>query len=541
MVLQRRSFLSPVYVLIAVMLLLGAIAGKWAGNWFQLHDEERDMDAYMSVLMSQANRIVTSVQKTLEQANRSPYAICSDEDKRYLRELLFGGYHIKDIGRLVNDRLQCSTLLNDVNTEKVRSTEEVQLKDGTYIYGDHELITPGSRGPVIGRGEANVVLSSVAFDALHVSQYNFVVFLTNADKTQFARLYNFPEAFPDNTQNSFVPPDSSRLFGISDGILREKACDPVTGICISVVTSQIWYAEADRLLLFVFTAFGMFVGGGIGAAWIFYRNRDRSLISLLKKALAAKSLTLVYQPVVNIGNGKITGFEALIRWEITKGDFVPPDLFVARAEAAGIASRITLYVIDQVISEMGELLRQQRSLRININMTASDVQNPAFMTALKQRLGVFDIRPQQIGLELTERTAVDFAKATEGIKQLRECGHRIYIDDFGTGYSSLAYLGELQVDAIKIDKAFTRTVGDERGTVSIVPQIISMAHEHGLDIVVEGIETEAQVNYFRGISNKLSGQGWYFGKPVDATLVPALVGNTTSSKKRGRSRASAAK
>ncbi len=541
MVLQRRSFLSPVYVLIAVMLLLGAIAGKWAGNWFQLHDEERNMDAYMSVLMSQANRIITSAQKTLEQANRSPYAICSDEDKRYLRELLFAGYHIKDIGRLVNERLQCSTLLNDVDTNEVRSTEEVKLQDGTYVYGDHDLITPGSHGPVIGRDEANVVLSSVAFDALHVSQYNFVVFLTSADRTQFARLYSFPEAFPGNIQNSFVPTGSGRLFGISDDILREKACDPVTGICISVVTSQSWYAEADRLLPFVFTALGMFVGGGLGAAWIYYRNRDRSLISLLKKALAAKSLTLVYQPVVNIGDGKVTGFEALIRWEITKGDFVPPDLFIARAEAAGIADRITLYVVDQVILEMGELLRQQRSLRINVNMTAGDLQNPAFMAALDQRLGAFDIKPQQIGLELTERTAVDFSKATEGIKQLRERGHRIYIDDFGTGYSNLAYLGELQVDAIKIDKAFTRTVGDERGTVSIVPQIISMAHEHGLDIVVEGIETEAQANYFRGICDTLFGQGWFFGRPVDAIAAQALVGNATPSKRRGRSKAPAAK
>lgn len=539
--LQRRSFVSPVYVLIAVMLLLGAIAGKWAGNRFQLLDEEQDMDAYMSVLMSQANRIVTSAQKTLEQANRSPYVICSDEDKRYLRELLFGGYHIKDIGRLVNDRLQCSTLLNNVNTDELRPAEDVRLKDDTYIYGDHELITPGSHGPVMGRGEANVVLSSVAFDALHVSQYNFVVFLTNAEKTKFARLYSFPEDFPDNIQNSFVPTNSGRSFGVTDGILREKSCDPVTGICISVVTAQSWEASTDRLLPLVFTVLGMFVGGALGAAWAYFRNRDRSLISLLKKALAAKSLTLVYQPVVNISDGRITGFEALIRWEITKGDFVPPDLFIARAEAAGIADRITSYVIDQVILEMGELLRQQRSLRININMTAEDVQNPAFMAELEQRLGASDIKPQQIGLELTERTAVDFAKATEGIKQLRERGHCIYIDDFGTGYSNLAYLGELQVDAIKIDKAFTRTVSDESGTVSIVPQIISMAHEHGLDIVVEGLETESQVNYFRGICDKLSGQGWFFGKPVDAAASQALVGNVSSTKRRGRHKAPTAK
>ncbi len=94
----------------------------------------------MTVLMSQANRIVTSAQKTLEQTNRSPYSVCSDDDKRYLRELLFSAYHIKDIGRLINDRLQCSTLLNDIDTDEVRSTEDVLLGDGTYVYGDHQLL-----------------------------------------------------------------------------------------------------------------------------------------------------------------------------------------------------------------------------------------------------------------------------------------------------------------------------------------------------------------------------------------------------------------
>jgi len=533
--LKRSVFFSPVPYVICIMLFFGAIAGKWAGDQFRLYDEEKDMDTYMTVLMTQANRIVNSAKETLDKVDSSPYELCSADDKRYMRELLFAAYHIKDIGRLESDMLQCSTLLNDVDTTQPRSKEDVLLKDNVYVYQDRELITSGSHGPIFGRNAGNVVLSALAFDAVHLPQYDFVIVMTNADRTQFAKLYSNPDAFPDDIQSSFVAAKNTGSFSIKDGILGQKACDDETGVCIAIATSTSWTNHADDLLPFVFTSLGMLVGGGIAIGWNYYRNRDRSLVSLLKKALIADELTLVYQPVVNLGDEKIIGFEALIRWEITKGDFVPPDLFVARAEAAGIGDRITSYVLDHVIEEMGELLREQRALYININITAGDLQSPHFMRILKTRLSNAGIEPQQIGLELTERTAVDFAKASGGIKALREKGFKVYIDDFGTGYSSLAYLGELQVDAIKIDKAFTRTVGDEAGTVSIVPQIIAMAHQHGLGIVVEGIETEAQVRYLRDICTNLSGQGWFFGKPVDAKSVQSLVGTITKKRKRPKS------
>lgn len=145
------------------MLLLGAFAGKWAGDRFRLLDEESDMNTYMSVLMTQAGRIVSSARGTLEKINSSTHPMCSTEDKQFMRELLFSGYHVKDIGRLKSDTLQCSTLLTHTDGSHPRSEEDVLLKDGTYIYGDHELITPGSHGPVIGRDNANIVLSSVAF------------------------------------------------------------------------------------------------------------------------------------------------------------------------------------------------------------------------------------------------------------------------------------------------------------------------------------------------------------------------------------------
>ena len=104
----------------------------------------------------------------------------------------------------------------------------------------------------------------------------------------------------------------------------------------------------------------------------------------------------------------------------------------------------------------------------------------------------------------------------DAILRLREKGHKVMIDDFGTGYSSLAYLQDLAVDAIKIDKAFTKAIGTEAVTAAILPQILAMAAALNLAVVVEGIETESQADYFAGVGERILAQGWFFGRPVPA-------------------------
>jgi sensor c-di-GMP phosphodiesterase-like protein len=102
-------------------------------------------------------------------------------------------------------------------------------------------------------------------------------------------------------------------------------------------------------------------------------------------------------------------------------------------------------------------------------------------------------------------------------------GHSVYIDDFGTGYSSLAYLHDLSVDGIKIDRAFTKAIGTEAVTVSIIPQILAMAGALKLQVTVEGIETEEQADYFAGSERRLLAQGWYFGRPLPAAEFQLLL------------------
>lgn len=515
---ERTKFLKPASLFLLLLLLLGAAFGQWIGTRFWIMDEQRHMNIYMSALLTHANRLVASAHETLDAANRSPSAPCSVDDQVYLRKLVFPAYHIKDIGRFQNNRLVCSTLLGNLAEPVPRSVADVNLSDGTYVYRDLPLKTPGSHGVVMGSGAANVVLSSSAFDLLHTPHYNFSIYMTG-ERGQSARLYNYPP-------NERPTPDFSnivRQYDVLGDIARESRCDRSTGICIVLDAVLDRTSPSARRKMFIAISLGLLGGATLGLGWFAYFNRERPLVSMLNKALKAADLDVVYQPVVNVAAGRVIGFEALLRWRLKTGDMIPPDVFIAEAEEKGMACRVTLYAVDRVIEEMGDLLRRNRNIQININITASDVQSPAFPEKIGAELARAGIDPRQIGLELTERTAVDFSAASDGIRRLREQGHRIYIDDFGTGYSSLAYLDELHIDAIKIDKAFTRTVCAEGSTVSIVPQIISMARQHNLDIVVEGIETEAQANYFRKMKVPVTGQGWFYGKPVGAGNAKALL------------------
>jgi sensor c-di-GMP phosphodiesterase-like protein len=124
---------------------------------------------------------------------------------------------------------------------------------------------------------------------------------------------------------------------------------------------------------------------------------------------------------------------------------------------------------------------------------------------------------------MRRRSTADRKLAINAIANLREMGHKIYIDDFGTGFSSLSYVRDLKVDMIKIDRAFTSTIGTDAVTESIVPQILHMATQLGVGVIVEGIETTQQADYFRALGGGLLGQGWLFSKPVSAAKLIKLA------------------
>ena len=225
---------------------------------------------------------------------------------------------------------------------------------------------------------------------------------------------------------------------------------------------------------------------------------------------------MVYQPIVHLEDRRVVGAEALVRWTDDEGFAVSPEMFVHVAEMSGFVGELTELVVRQSLRDLGDVLRGRPDFSLNINVTGTDLADPAFLPMLERSLAIANASARSLTIEVTESSTAKKETAVQTIHRLRERGHRVYIDDFGTGYSSLSYLHSLAVDAIKIDKSFTHAIGTEAVTLGILPQILAMAKTLNLKVVAEGIETEEQAGYFAGYDQPILGQGWLFERPVSA-------------------------
>jgi sensor c-di-GMP phosphodiesterase-like protein len=271
----------------------------------------------------------------------------------------------------------------------------------------------------------------------------------------------------------------------------------------------------DRLHFAGFLVCGGLLGGSGALSAILFFSRKRNFQRSLRRAIRKGEVTVAYQPIVELATGSIVGAEALARWTNDAGEQVSPEIFVAVAEQKGFIHELTRLMIRRATAEIADLLHGE-NFRLTINITAMDLRDPGFFASLDDCLKKTGIPPAALGFELTERSTAEQSLVTGALARLKATGHAVYVDDFGTGYSSLAYLHQLDIDAIKIDRAFTSTVGTEAVTASVVPQILDMAHRLDLEVVVEGIETKAQAEHFGRNRDGILGQGWLFGKPVSA-------------------------
>jgi len=213
---------------------------------------------------------------------------------------------------------------------------------------------------------------------------------------------------------------------------------------------------------------------------------------------------------------KGTKAEALARWTDEEGNVVSPDVFIRIAEDHGFVGEITRQVVKRALRDFAETLRQHPDFHISVNATAMDLCDPEFLSMLDGSLKQAKVQPKSLAIEITESSTASREEAMETIRNLRARGHSIHIDDFGTGYSNLSYLLYISVDTIKIDQAFTKVIGTDAVSAAILPQILAMAKSLGLEVIVEGIETEQQKNYFFQPTLHMYGQGWLFGRPVPA-------------------------
>jgi diguanylate cyclase (GGDEF)-like protein len=238
----------------------------------------------------------------------------------------------------------------------------------------------------------------------------------------------------------------------------------------------------------------------------------------LHDALASEELELVYQPQVN-SSGRIIGVEALARWDSPALGLVPPAAFVQAAEETGLIDALGMFTIRRAFEDS---LRWP-ALRVAVNVSAVQLRAGDFVDRLNCLAGEVGVDPRRFELEITERVLLGDDPATvAGLNRLRELGFRIVLDDFGTGYSSLGYLQRYPIDKVKIDRTFVARIGVEQQADAVVVAIVRLAKALGMEVLAEGVETEAQ-RLCLNVAGCSDIQGYLTGRPVPASEIDALL------------------
>jgi EAL domain-containing protein (putative c-di-GMP-specific phosphodiesterase class I) len=253
----------------------------------------------------------------------------------------------------------------------------------------------------------------------------------------------------------------------------------------------------------------------------------------LRAALAKSELVLYWQPVVR-GRGDVVGAEALVRWRHPSRGLIGPEEFVPLAEDAGLIRAVGEWTLEHALAQAATWSRELPGAPwFAINVSAPELaQGDAFVERLAGALDAHGVPGSRIELEVTERVLMShFAENAATLRKAGALGVRFAIDDFGTGYSSLAYLRELPIDKLKIDRLFLRELASNAADQAIVRTIASLAQTLGLGIAAEGVESDAQLERLLALGCA-HWQGHLFSGPLDAAQFGALVALSARTERR---------
>lgn len=245
-------------------------------------------------------------------------------------------------------------------------------------------------------------------------------------------------------------------------------------------------------------------------------------------ALKSNEISLHYQPMIDLQNEKIVGFEALMRWEHPEKGFISPAFFIPIIEDSGLIVKASAWALKESLTALKRIEHQvgyDHDLFMSVNFSSRDFAAPDFVESVYETISITDVAASQVHLEITERLLMgqpDNAKET--LSMCQKAGMSISIDDFGTGYSSLSYLHFFPIDTLKIDRSFVKDMLEDAGSLALVKSIIGLGKSLDMDIVAEGVENKEE-----GVKLKEMGcdiaQGYYFARPMPEKDVIEFLSN----------------
>ena len=260
-----------------------------------------------------------------------------------------------------------------------------------------------------------------------------------------------------------------------------------------------------------------------------YNPQRLSLISELRRAIATGELRLYYQPKIDLQSRASGSVEALIRWQHPSRGLIAPDQFIPLAEQTGLIAPLSHWVLEEAMRQCREWIRAGQKLRVSVNLSALNLRDATLPKTIAAMLEHYHVPAHLLCIELTESAVMtDPHRSLDILAQIFALGVHISIDDFGTGYSSLAYLKQLPIDELKIDRSFVQHMTTNNADATIVRSTINLAHSFGLSVVAEGVEDVATLELLSTLHCDLA-QGYYMSRPLPVEHLERWLSETAKS------------
>jgi len=365
-----------------------------------------------------------------------------------------------------------------------------------YDFGDQLLLEVGAR--------IQQALPENAYLA-RLSGNEFAIFLSDANEQQ-------ANAYTQHILASMYEP-----FNVNQVELE-------IGLSIGLALFPQHTDEVDSLVRYADVA--MHQARECHAPYMFYNGEKdshsvRSLLlgTELRQAISGGQFVLFYQPKVSLVSGKVAGLEALIRWDHPTLGLIPPDNFIGLAEQTGAIQELTDWVLEEALYFLRKLQRRGMQLGVAVNISTQSLRDFQLKPRIVELLRHTGVASHDLTLEITENVMMqDIAFAQKVLESLHDLGLRISIDDFGTGFSSLAYLNQLPVDELKVDRSFVLGMQKSNEDQAIVESVVGLAHTLGCSVVAEGVETQEALEALGNMACDIA-QGYFISKPQPGDVI----------------------
>lgn len=505
-----KTRIAILYGVGLLAVLLPIIAAVLLAEHRSLQQQKDRANRLAGEILSRSHRVTDQLAAALRELNAAQGSErCSDANLDLMRKLVVKSHLLIDVGYVYNQEMVCSSF----GRNAYRVGPPTYRGGGGYdvrTQVEHPLL-PGSRLVISTdpkTGFSALVHEGAVLDvAPSDSRLTYGVVGVRSQTALFQH-----GAFDPAWQQHIGSAHESTFFDGNRIVAWSRSDRYDFAAYAAIPRSEIDHSWGQAMLVMLPVG----AGAGLVLALVVAQlvRLQRTLSTALRDALKNDELFLAYQPVVDLASGRWIGAEALLRWRNANGVMVSPDVFIPEAERSHLIERITERVVQLLVRDAAELLRERPDFYIAINLSAQDFSNAALADRLRGACAQMRVHPRSLHIEATERVFLDVGQARKTVAALRAQGHVVSIDDFGTGYSSLSYLTEFELDCLKIDKCFVSTIGTQAVTRNVIGHIIEMAKSLQLRMIAEGVETQEQATYLREHGVEFA-QGWLYAKAMD--------------------------